>query len=462
MGTNVLFLLYTILYLCEVIVPNYNAVFLAAVTFVNIFAMVSNKKNRIWILFSITIMGSEAFSMANALIYIAIEWLTEPVKVHRKVRKITVILLAWFTGVALISGLLYSTTINSIVYFIYLALLYLMYNAIDIDVDSSTLKHIVRSFFLLEFASSIAIIVKCHSIVPGDIHGGTILNAHFFSNWLIMGIFAYAYLIKEKNKISISDIAVFSMAIFMLVMASANAVVISAICAILIYILYKFARHHAKNDLFWMIVLTYAAFSLFLGILYTPQIEQLISTKSNYLKLYLYSDGWNYKFKYFYGTIFDSLKGFRLFTGYGLGQYGSRIANAFAYDYMWRASNGFNSLISHVFSSHCVPEYAKYISFYTKDFVDGILWRSAVMSYPFSSFVALLGEAGLIGVFLVAYWVNKSFRKMKCKIILYYFLVVCIFDIFFDDFQCIFPLIVYINIFNRNYLDKQSKKVYLS
>lgn len=316
--------------------------------------------------------------------------------------------------------------------------------------DYFEVKSILRKLLILQIIITVEIAIKCHSLIPGDIFGGTIMNAHFFSNWLILILFVYIHVSKKIRDISIIDVGYLISIIIMIILASANAVVVAAISAILIYVILKYKRLSDKNDLFWMICLIYLFFIIALRILQAPQIKNIIQNKSTYLNMYLYTSGWNYKFRYFYGTIFDSLKGIRLFTGYGLGQYGSRVANAFAYDVMWRASNGINNFIATVFPSSYVPQFARYISFYTEDFVNSILWRSAVMSYPFSSFIALLAETGVIGVILVARWLNEKFKYMECKIIIYYFLIVCIFDIFFDDYQCILPLIIFLRLLNRN------------
>ena len=38
------------------------------------------------------------------------------------------------------------------------------------------------------------------------------------------------------------------------------------------------------------------------------------------------------------------------------------------------------------------------------------------MSYPFSSFIALIGETGVVGVIAVASWINKVFRKFRFNV----------------------------------------------
>lgn len=172
---------------------------------------------------------------------------------------------------------------------------------------------------------------------------------------------------------------------------------------------------------------------------------------------YLYLDGWNGKFNYIRGTFLNELQGIRFFTGYGLGQYGSRIANLFAYDVMWRTDNGVNNLIAAFFAPHHIPEYVKYIEFYDEYFVSQIGWRSAVLSYPFNSFTALLAETGIIGVILSAGVINSYARKSYCSIIAYYFLAANFFDLYFDNYPCVALIIVILT--NTLTSDKRYKKI---
>ena len=460
MSSNLLYVLYIMFFSGSIILSEYKTLFFVLISITNIVALLTRSQNRNTVIFSATIMGSETFSIINIIMAIIIGQIRKPLEICSKIKKRTLLLMIWFSAVSLLSGVYYSTVFNSIFYFSYLILLWITYKYIRVDMDCYEIKSILKKFLLLQAIITVEIVIKYHSFIPGDIFGGTIMNAHFFSNWLILTCFVYIYVLKKMRRISIIDIGYLISTIIMLILASANAVVIAAVLAIMIYSVLKYKRLSDKNDLFWMICFTYLFFAIFLRVLQVPQIKNIIQNKSTYLNLYLYSKGWNYKFQYFYGTLFDSLKGIRLFTGYGLGQYGSRVANAFAYDVMWRASNGINNFIASVFPSSYVPQFARYISFYTEDFVNSILWRSAVMSYPFSSFMALLAETGVIGVILVARWLNGKFKHMECKIIIYYFLIVCIFDIFFDDYQCVLPLIFFLSMLNRknNKVNRETKQ----
>lgn len=421
------------------------------IVLVNAMMLFISPKNKDWVIFSSALIGNEMIALVNVGVFILGYSLRQPVKIG-KIKRGTFFCIAVIVCSGLISSIENSTTWNLIIYLVYLCVLAFTYKFSKLDLSSEKLVAIIKFFVTTEFICTLIIMVRINRIVPGDPFGGTIFNAHYFANWLVLSLFALINLSVKYDRNTLfqavyKNIIYVFMMFFMIYMAEAKTVVVAVVISVILYILINPYKRSDRNDLFWLVIVAYIGFACILKILQLEPVKIFLSERSSVLRIYVYSYGWNYKFEYFYGTFFDSLKGIRGLTGYGLGQYGSRIANAFAYKTMWRADNIMNSIISSVFEARCIPEYARYISFYTSEFVKNIRGRSAVLSYPFSSFISLIAETGVVGVGLAAYWINKTFKNCNCKILIYYFLVVCAFDIFFDDYLCVLPLILYIACF---------------
>lgn len=86
------------------------------------------------------------------------------------------------------------------------------------------------------------------------------------------------------------------------------------------------------------------------------------------------------------------------FFGTGFGKFGSRASNVFAYDVLYKTEN---NKISSFIPSHSSIWVKKYMSdLYTKNVYEGIQWRSANLSTPFSGMITAKGELGIIGPFV--------------------------------------------------------------
>ena len=92
----------------------------------------------------------------------------------------------------------------------------------------------------------------------------------------------------------------------------------------------------------------------------------------------------------------------------------------------------------------------KYISFYDKNFVDEIKWRSAVLTYPFNSFIAIIGEIGWLGLTFLCIYIEKIYKKSKYKNILLYFVLICLFDNYIDMFMVMGLVLFFMSIKEDN------------
>lgn len=438
----------------SVAVPSISSICMIAIVGINFILIVTKSDLELAVL-STMIMGSEVFALLNAFVSIIGLIITNGglKKPKGTIKKNIGLVLGMILLNSIINGILNNTLVNVIFYILYLLVLVLCFTGFSDSLEVNKSIVAVKSLIIIEFVATMIRIIVKRSITPGDYFTGTLNNAHFFGNWLILtGILLFLLF---KNKTLFEDVVLVSKREFffysiiilpMLYLADAKQIIVSLIIALLLYIIVKAFSLKKKNVLFWTIIGMYVSFFLVVWIFSLDGVKDFLITKLSFYSAYIYQEGWNGRYAFAYGTLFDSLANIRLFFGYGLGQYGSRVANAFAYSEMWRADNFINNFIANNFSPHFVPEFTRYVSYYDSNFVNLIRYRSAILSYPFSSFIALLGETGTVGTVLVANLINKYFYKSKAQLLIIYFISACIFDIYFDDFQCVIALILYLSI----------------
>ena len=441
-----IWIVYAFLFGVGAVVPGFNTKASAAIIFFNVWIMAAKKRDRDIVLLSTFVLASEMLALMNIAVYATYVFgkkLRAPTL--RKYQLITI-------GVVLLNSLLcasiYDTGWNLLLELLYLSILVMTGFLISRDrIGEIRLAYITKKFVLLEFILTLFIVCRVRSFQPGDLYYGSMGNAHYFANWLIIAILVLLCI--EKRRMGHICVAFRSLFFYVLItfimiyLADAKILVLALVCGVGFYgTLSLVVREHKRC--FWALILMGTGLGAFMWIIYLPDVQKVLTRISPTLSMYLYKNGWNVKFSYFRGTLFHSLTGIRFLIGYGLGQYGSRVANAFAYEVMWRNNNFVNRFISSTFLSHYVPQFAKYMSMYTKDFVEEIRWRSGILSYPFSSFIAIVAEYGIIGFVLLARMINRLTKKSICKIVIVYFSVACIFDLYFDNFQCVGIVLFYL------------------
>lgn len=451
-GIKRIYLLYFLLFLGAILWSEYAFTFFSVIIVINTLYTLCNKNADVAI-YSSVLIGNELLCITNLILCSSIYIIKKGNirGIALKCKKEVIIGFLIIFGSSIINGILNGTVINAVFYIAYIDLLLFTYIISKTTFSSGRLLEIVKLSIILEFAITLALLLKHQTLTPNDQYFGTLRNAHFLGNWCILTLIFYLSIRPRKHKSiiaisSLQDFTYIAMVLCTLYLTEAKGMEIALLIAVIVHMVVSSITKR-KYSLFILIIFFYCAVGVGLYLLQLSYIQDWLNNVIPLWSVYLYKSGWNGKYQYMYGTYFESLKGLRLFFGYGLGQYGSRIANAFAYDVMWRANNGINELIADIFKPSHVEAYVKYVSYYNRSFVDAIGWRSAVLSYPFSSFIALLGETGLVGVFLFAKGINKIFMGIKesAKFLIVYFFSICLVDIYFDDYQCILPLIIYLS-----------------
>ena len=177
-----------------------------------------------------------------------------------------------------------------------------------------------------------------------------------------------------------------------------------------------------------------AIVAVFLGLLNLGMLNSILEHFS-ILSTYILNLNFNKKVQ-FYKNTFAQLMGINGIFGYGAGLYGSQICITFAKGiiYDWNPSLGIYS--------YAIAPYAKAIrgimtEWYTNT---GILISSLVLGYPLVSYIALVAELGIIGLYLFLHILDKKYRNSYGSFIIMFLLLVH-FDTYFE-IPCVFILIL--------------------
>lgn len=362
-----------------------------------------------------------------------------------KVDKPVVVMACLILAVSYFQSANLGTVVNTIASSVYIGfLLFLIYSLKGVY-DKIELYPAIRLFAISEVVVSLLMVVKV-GLNPGDSHTGTLGNAHFFGLSMCILLFLLAYYRRVSGrKLNMGDCALYLLIGFSLYEADAKAVIVAGIiCVLFLWLIRTLGKRFSafRYDLAIFLVFTTALVVCLSLVIQSDVVKSTFLSEDFPLhdmfaeSIYNDSLGLN-KTEYFSGTITDMFRNGHIVMGYGLGQYGSRFANLFGYTYTYRESSALNQLVSQIFSSHMIPEYAAYASQYNDEVVKAIRWYSAVMTYPFSSFIALIGEMGLLGVILLTYLAKSVRVSPIAATCIAYFYGACIVDMYFDHIQLI-------------------------
>lgn len=360
--------------------------------------------------------------------------------------KNVLVLVAFLFVMSLVNMVISGAFFNTIFGVLYYCIVFLISISVKGNFNENILVDALKVGLISQFVCGMTIIVLSKEFSPGDIHCGTFSDANYSVIFLITALF---YILKYYRSNGMSIYSIFKElyvyiggAIVFIILGSAKNVLAGLVVAILVYAIAKKITKNKSRQIINSIFIIYV--SLFGGIMimHSQTINNyLMSVAPQELGIYFYNKEYSFKYDYFEGTIFEELAGPRVLFGYGIGQYGSRIANMFGYNSMYREDNSINRLIAEHFEEQILPNYKKYASHYSKEIVDGIRWRSAILTYPFSSIIAFLAETGVIGLLFMSYIWGRAGNKSKYGFLVTFLFSICIFDVYFDHI-CVTALIV--------------------
>lgn len=417
-----------------------------AIVFVDICSLLL-RKSSLPVLYSAFLIGNEAASVLIIMIWFmgSTDLRFGAIK-SAKIDKEIIFLGSTILAVTFAQAWKAGTIANSVISICYLCLVCFLAFACSQSVKYESLFRCTRLFVYCEFIVSLLICFK-EGIVPGDAHYGTILNAHFFGLFCLIAfvLVIHGWRIKLISKMELCILA--AMLVFMMWDADAKSALGAGIVCLVFYAILRAAKEGPGtiSALLWLVVVLFIVGSLVLA---APGVREAFTADefplSSFFKDSVYDSGTQNKFDYFMGTVNQMIEDGHIIFGYGLGTYGSRFANMLGYTYTYRDPSAFNELAANFFSSRMIPEYIPYASAYNADVVSRIQWLSAVLTYPFSSLVALLGETGLLGVGLVGLMLCRLRLGSCSQALVSLFIGACITDLYFDHIQVVGLLIMVI------------------
>ena len=340
--------------------------------------------------------------------------------------------------------------LNSIISVVYLLLvLFVFWGCAKTYLDSA--EYWIVRFSIIEALATVPTVLRV-GFNPGDWFKGTLSDAHSFG--LVCAIFI-TYMIashvyrnlnkqgqKQSNKDSWLKVALVPVLLLMIYLSDTKATIAAGFVAVIIYIVvWSITRSRmALSITFLAVCFLTLLLPLYLSI---PNVKDSYyssdSTISRFVVDYAYNDygfGVN-KFIYFSGTAQHLIQSGYWIAGYGLGSYGSRSANLVGYDYTYREPSYINRLIPSLTESHMLPEYQEYASKINNNNYQSIRFVSAVLTYPFSSILALVAETGIVGIGLVAYLLAMMRIPFPGALVVALFAGACVVDLYFEHINLI-------------------------
>lgn len=398
------------------------------------------------IAFTFSLMiGSEFVCFINifiCILYIFVKKKLSKIRYEKSVLTVIAVLLLIAIFNMVISGGLFNTLFGIVYYSIVLLITISIRN----NFTENKLVDALKLGLISQFICGLVIIILGKDFSPGDIHCGTFSDANYSVIFLIVSLY---YIVRfyhfsgmtikqvlKENYIYIGGAIVF------IILGSAKNVLAGFALAVIVYAIAKRVTKNKSRQIISSILIIYVA--LFEGILvmHSQTINSfLMRVAPQELGIYFYNKEYSFKYDYFEGTIFEELAGSRMLFGYGIGQYGSRAANMFGYNSMYRDDNSINRFVATHFEEQILPNYKKYALKYSKEIAEGIRWRSAILTYPFSSIIAFLAENGVIGLMFMTYIWGRAGNKSKYRFLVTFLFSICIFDIYFDHI-CVAALII--------------------
>lgn len=344
-----------------------------------------------------------------------------------------------------IQAAILGTLANTVTYGCYICLLALVCWKTSRTTGAAELLFATKCFAAAEIAASMLITVR-FGLRPSDVHYGTFGNAHYLGvicSMMLLVLLNEAAL--NRRWISLESFLGLGLMIAIYLADAKAAVGAGAICVALLLILRRAGtQNRATSSLPLVITLILIVAIIVVGSFLLQTSSFRSYTTSNNFPLswffneYVYYDGLGVnKFNYIAGTLSEMLENGKIFFGYGLGDYGSRFANLFGYTYTYRPPGALNDLVALYFDSRMLPEYAYYASKYNAEVVSVIQWYSAVLSYPFSSVVALMAETGIVGIALLARILLRARLNYTAQLVVAFFFGACITDLYFDHIQSV-------------------------
>ncbi len=411
--------------------------------------LLMNKINGIDFIIYSLILHSELYNFIGigiGLLSIGIKVLKKDIKIKSLIKDIqndkSLLILLSIIGISTIISMISTGIIlNGVVSIGYLLIMLSIFKLIKFNKYTfEDLALTMNNIFIIEAIVFVQLIIMEISvsgrIKSGDLYKGTFSNAHMACLWLIwysiILFIKYKYSIHKLNgKLIIFKVVALSI---MLYLTDGKHLWLAVILALIAYGIISIFKSLKKIDVIIVGIIIVLGLFVVTNVSKSEKFKQTISNKSSYISMYMYKEPFNTKFEYMNATLNEKLKGYHFLIGYGQGQYGSRIANLRAYEYMAK-SEGLAKKLSKIVSPYVLEEYKDQASKYNEKFVEFIPNMSAVLAYPFSSIISIIAEVGMLGFIAYLMFFNSIANRSKVReahLIVIILLFLMIFDSYFE------------------------------
>ncbi|WP_238884646.1 O-antigen ligase [Clostridium sp. YIM B02551] len=262
-----------------------------------------------------------------------------------------------------------------------------------------------------------------------DLMTGTFSNANQLSIFLIIALFLVVLNREKEIKMRILYGIILSL---MISITDAKhvwvAFILGGIVLIAVYQIKNRKYNIMKNvAMFLMAIITITSLTMYLN-------------KNNGL-LYIKDSSVNLKYQAYLYT-FKNFEIPQSIIGRGPGTYGSKAANALAYDYMYKTDESIT--LPKIIPSRVNEDYKFIASLFTKEYMDSIQYYSAILSYPISNYITIYGELGILGllIFILFACISlknavdgiKNKRNLRTNIIGFILIIFTLIVMFIDNY----------------------------
>lgn len=292
---------------------------------------------------------------------------------------------------------------------------------------SENLFNFFKRCVTIQFPILILQALNMKTLIPGDWAGGSMLDAH--NCGVFIGLYCFTLILPKitgkaptPGWLSWSLLKKIIPALFFLLLTDAKTVYLVQALGFLLFLLLILAKSlkHKYAYLPKIKIARYATLGLSALMLLPILGQAYVRFAMNNPEADLYEIVGNYLLDDFhafgedhisnqkavlYNRVFSVMKSddeWLWWIGTGPGTFGSRAANTLAYDVLYKESQKIPPIIPPVSS----PWTKKYLGdLMTKELVEIVLFRSAVLASPVSGIVALKAELGWLGLFLFLFFV---------------------------------------------------------
>jgi hypothetical protein len=277
------------------------------------------------------------------------------------------------------------------------------YFAIDLSLNFQQGHRVKIFMFSLVILQVILLVFQgwiAGSYSPGDWAIGTFLDAHKLGFILSFAMFYFGFKWVSDRKWSyLFYVCLISPFLYM---CDAKAVLLSAFLAVILLSLMSLVNAKIASIIFNRVFAFYVAIALLLVLVTFPFTSTLLNTWADFSDTYLYGDYTSSKYQIYVKVWVDMFHDspFHWLLGVGPGSLASKASNMLSADILWKPDGGIANLLP-VSSSSWTKDYMAGLFGYRV--VDKIPYVSAVLVYPFSGFISIKAELGLLGLALYLY-----------------------------------------------------------